>query len=255
MLEHFLLLPAWNIRYLNEHSHQFWCIICYLEYGFIGGLPLAPLDDDFKAYTQQIKDLKLELHLIAASGIRQMLMKLLGRDDDHSTLDGSIFKMDDALKVDGMAPSARRQSIVLAFWVGDYISVVRQIEEYKAHKGYFEKTLSSAYNVPSLIFNCAVACFAAFEQTKRRKYLAWARYFSSKIHAWANKKNPNVVHQSLFLKAESKSRKSSGFANAVRLYKESILISGRQGVLHDQALGNERLGELYLRNALVSDAR
>lgn len=104
------------------------------------------------------------------------------------------------------------------------------------------------------MFNCAVACFAAFQLTKRRKYKRWANYFSKKIHTWCKKGNPNVVHCSSFLKAESMALKKSRFSETVKLYKDSIRQAGRQGVLHDQALAHERLGQFYYQQDFITDS-
>ena len=100
-----------------------------------------------------------------------------------------------------------------------------------------------------------MASFIGFEQKKRRKYLKWAKYFSRSIFGWAKKGNPNCVHYVPLLRAENATRRKNGFAEAVKNYKEAILLAGRQGVLHECGLGHERLGNLYFRCDLINDSR
>jgi tetratricopeptide (TPR) repeat protein len=91
-------------------------------------------------------------------------------------------------------------------------------------------------------------------KSKKLKYKRLALAYSKQLKVWARKGNPNVVHYVSFINAEIKSWSKASFPDSVKLFKEAITLAREQGILHDQALANERLGDLYLHHKLESDA-
>lgn len=62
-----------------------------------------------------------------------------------------------------------------------------------------------------------------------------------------------MQHLAALLKAELAATKKQSKA-AVESFEQAILMAGRQGISHDQALANERLGDYYGSLNRMSDA-
>ncbi|CAB9499314.1 Transcriptional regulator [Seminavis robusta] len=236
-----------------------WSIMVYLEIGYHQGLPLDMLERDCKVYIQQMKDLQQEQIAWASRAVWQLVLNQSGMEEDASDLNGQAFNWDELFSCSDDSHSnakghAKRMRLDNAFWNGDFKRMVELIEEFDAHKGFFDKQFTGAYGLPPLHFHCGLACHVEYQRTGKKKFKNMAQIHSSKIADWAKKSNPNVVHYAKILEAEKISTKKKMFPEAVKLYKEAILLAGRSGFRHIQALGNERLGDFYARHELASDA-
>ena len=99
----------------------------------------------------------------------------------------------------------------------------------------------------------SLSLFAAYGQTRKRKYLRLGRAFRSRIKGWVREKNPNVQHYILLVDAELLASKKK--MSAVKKFEEGILLAARAGYQNDAALGNERLGAFFKSMGQEEDAR
>ena len=236
----------------GDPESAFWSIFCYIDICFNLGVPLALLEKDCRRYTQQMKDLKQEKICLTTSLVWQLIANMLGRTDDLSELDGEAFSRDENV-LESDVGHVNRMRIATSFWSGDFQKTVKWVEETGAHKGVLDKVFVGSYGLPPLHFQCAIACIAVFCDTKKSKYKTMALFHAKKIETWRKKGNPNVVHFDRLVQAELLSLKKN-FPKSVEMFKDAITLTGRQGILHVQALANERLAEFYLRHDLKSDA-
>ncbi|CAB9520243.1 Transcriptional regulator [Seminavis robusta] len=256
-----MLVDGYNVGLRSgDVESAMWSIFSYLDFGFYNGLPLAMIEKDCAVYTQQMNELGQSKHAIYLRCLWQLVLNLLGKEDNNmAELNGSVLNLKEELakadKAMGVRAQVNRQRLVNAFWSGDFVKTCKLIEETGAHKGSFYEAFAGSYVMPQLHFNLGLAFFAAFKQTKKLKYKRMANAHAKKIYDWAKNGNPNVVHSALLLQAESKSLQKAKFPETIKLYKEAILLAGRQGFLHDQALANERIGEFYVSHGLDTDAQ
>ena len=237
-----------------------WMILTYLESGFHSGLPLVPLENDLHAYTQQMSDLKQEKVGIPCMALWQVVSNLLGHSDKWSELETVFGKRLETVfgeceQSEDIKGFVQRYRMTNAFWCGDYEKVFAIMEANGVNTGEWDRTFMCSFILlPALHFHCAIACFALFHQTKTKKYKKIGLHQAKIAKGLSKWGNPCLKHFILFVDAEKEACKKKSFGKAVTLYKETILLAGEHRILHDQALGNERLGELYLRHQLESDA-
>ena len=193
-----LLLEAHEVGLLSgDVDHAAWAANGYLEMCFYTGNSLVSLDKEFGVYLRQLKELGTDAACLNMTMMRQAIRNIMGRDEgDHSILKGAIF---DAVKAeeDMKQPIAgasktttttytnmNRLKIEVAFWAGDYSSVLQIASECRAHKGSFEKELIGVYSVAGpLNFHIALAAFATYSKTKEKRHKKLAYHFAKKIKA------------------------------------------------------------------------
>lgn len=74
-----------------------------------------------------------------------------------------------------------RLKIEVAFWAGDYSSVLQIASECRAHKGSFEKELIGVYSVAGpLNFHISLAAFATYSKTKEKRHKKLAYHFAKR---------------------------------------------------------------------------
>mmetsp|Transcript_14015 Transcript_14015/g.25132 ORF Transcript_14015/g.25132 Transcript_14015/m.25132 type:complete len:118 (+) Transcript_14015:2-355(+) len=66
------------------------------------------------------------------------------------------------------------------------------------------------------------------------------------IRSWMKKGNPNCLHLDTLLDAE-KARLKSNRHDAIKAYESAIVLAARRGMIHEQALANERYADFLLR--------
>ncbi|CAB9496829.1 Transcriptional regulator [Seminavis robusta] len=236
----------------GDAVNALWSIFCYLESGFHMGVPLGILEKDCLAYVQQMVDLKQDKISLPTRAVWQMILTMRGRPEDWAPL----LRIAERADTDGNSKShIERLHLHSTFWAGDYQKTVKLIEKHNVYKGEFDKIFHGAHAMPSLHMNCAVAFFALYAETKKNKYKQMAAFHSKKIKAWSKNGNPNICRYFCFVRAEQAALDKNPFPEAVKLFKEAILLSEQQSVPHDRALAHERLAALYIRHGLTSDAQ
>ena len=113
----------------------------------------------------------------------------------------------------------------------------------KGHDFYASSNFSHP-TIPMYCFISGLSCFAAFAETKKKKYLKVAKIQQKKLKTWMDNGNPNVNHYVAFLEAESAACQKK--AVAVDLYTTAIQQAAQDEQVHLAALASERLGEFHL---------
>jgi hypothetical protein len=88
--------------------------------------------------------------------------------------------------------------------------------------------------------------FALFKSTRRRRYRRWGLASMRKIESFLRGGNVNCHPMLLLLRAEHATIDGRKRDDVQRAFDDAIIVSGRLGCLHNQALGNERAGVYFL---------
>jgi hypothetical protein len=124
------------------------------------------------------------------------------------------------------------------------------------HVELINKVLLGQYASIVSRFVTSLACFVMVRRNgaSRRKYLPVAMKNLEFIRTWSVKGNPNTQHYLALLRAEKADCKGKT-EKASSLYKQAILLAGRCGCIHDQAMASERLASFYLKTGDVVSAK
>jgi hypothetical protein len=95
-------------------------------------------------------------------------------------------------------------------------------------------------------------CFAKARETGKKKYTKLGMRFLQQIKTWCRRGCPHSEHYVYLLEAE-KASISGKKDKTIEKYRSSILLSGRQGIIHDRALANECLGKFYMQQGEEED--
>jgi hypothetical protein len=98
---------------------------------------------------------------------------------------------------------------------------------------------------PRLLFQGMIA-FALFKSTRQRRYLKWGVASMKKMESFLRGGNVNCHHMLLLLRAEHASIVSKNQDDVQRAFDDAVILSEKFGVLHNQALANERAGMYFL---------
>jgi hypothetical protein len=234
-------------------------IMCYLRMVFYTGGVLGKVVRDFDVYRDQIHELGQYKTEFMTHMLSQVVDDLVSGDHyNNSALDGSYFikqHFDKCLEKtnDEHALSHYHHCFIsLAFWKGDYETVIRVMEETNLHR---ENNLDpGCYVKMPFYFHIALSGQLFARQTGNKKYAAIARKIcKNNISACVKSENPNVLLYELLVKAETEVGKQNLLA-AERFYDSAILFTQRRGFTNDLALAHELKAKSMLAHGNMDDA-
>ena len=186
----------------------------------------------------------------------QSLYNLSGKSGNTSTLTGSVVDQDECLKLyqrrkdAQMIAHVHRRPLFLACYFAEYdLGAEIALKEGDATM----QGLISQISVPVIAFAGSLCCYVKARKTRNRTYKRHAKKYHRLIKKWSAQ-NPNCVHYLTILNAEKAVLKGKT-REAVVLYENAILTTGRSGLIHDQALANERLAELHMEQNMMSQSK
>ena len=202
-------------------------------------------------YGKQMKDLKRDQAFYFCKCMRQMYLNLMGRnnEDDPTSLVGDSMTKEDLEHCENSTPVLRGAvHTYYSFLLTAYGDHVRHADlAIELGHDYLIKTIVGASSNMRDVFLKGVSCFAAAQQTGKKKYLKIAQLLRAKIQRWQDMGNPTVKHYKSLLDAEAMAIKGKKVSrDVIELYEIAIAQSSRGGYRHDAALASERLGEYFL---------
>jgi hypothetical protein len=225
-----------------------WSIYHWLLYKYYIGSPLESLEADMLMYLKQMKVLKRDQAAYVTKVLRQLVLNLLGREnvDNPTRFSGTsltekeveLFRQNPFI---GASIFSLRGMLYTFF--GEYVYFADMVLKV-GHDHYQKVHVGSANNMWDT-FNKGVSCFAAAQETGKRKYFKMGQIFRSKINKWLDMGNPNVKQYGLILDAERLAFQGKKY-DAIKRYEAAILLSARGGYQQDAALATQRFGEFYL---------
>lgn len=217
----------------------FWNIYFFLEFSIWSGATLAPIYSDFMTYMLQAEDYDAQKSLAAMKITSHMVARLRGLADESDEVhleELCSFKGGETLEC-----VLRRTQMYVACILGEHQKAADMSLEWHAK---IMKLLPGQANTMETTFISALSCFAVSRRSNDKKYLKHARACMQKIKGWVAKGCPNCVAHEALLDAENYAVKKKRWT-ALGRYEVAALLAGRRGLLHIQALVNERFA-IYL---------
>jgi hypothetical protein len=236
-------------RWNRDTESAMWCIYHWLLYKYYIGSPLESVEADTLLYLKQMKVLKRGQTTYVTKVLRQLVLNLLGRENvDNPTrfLGTSLTEKEFELIRQNHFIYASFFSLhgILYTFFGEYVHYANIILKV-GHDHYQKAHVGSANNMWDTFIK-GVSCFAAAQETGKKKYFKMGQIFRAKINKWLDMGNPNVKQFGLLLDAECLAFQGKKY-DAIKKYEAAILLAARGGYQQDAALATQRFGEFYLR--------
>lgn len=244
----------------------FYCVGFYVEFCLWTAVELTSLHADCATYLQQMDDYDSLKHAAFLNTTRHMISRLIGFTDDSDEGDYEALFLE---KNDiPMMCALRRAQIYVGCFLGDHQKVADLCLEWQP---IIKETLISQVSILEITFASSLSCMALLRQSDGRgprKYMKMAAKCKQQIKSYVAKSCPNSVarkyrgrpiacvlryhgsHIPLFwfmnntdaalLDAEWAVLKKEKGDLRVK-YEQAVLLAGRRGLTHLQALANERL--------------
>lgn len=249
VFQYLFCLRANTLCRSRDTESAMWSIYSWLTYKYILGSSLDALDADSLMYLKQMDSLKRDQAVYLTKALRQVVLNLLGRNnaENPTRLSGASFSEEDFARFKDSSffgPMFFVYHGILFTYFGEYVHYADLVM--KLDHAHFQKAHVASPNNLWDTFLKGVCCFAAAQETGKKKYAKMGQIFRAKIKSWLDVGNPNVKHYSSLLDAEAKAFNGNKFS-AINNYEVAVLLAARGGYLHDAALASERLGSFYLK--------
>eukprot|EP00977_Amphora_coffeiformis_P007798 scaffold1697_cov180-Amphora_coffeaeformis.AAC.34 len=227
---------------------------CYSMFYFESGLNLKPLRIDIKKTCDMLRDFDSQRWLLIIEPFLQFLHNLMGMSPDPIVLTGDVMNQDAAINVCVQSNDSRAIHIInlhrmlLAYIFNDYVLAVTMSTTLLPSED------PMAMFCTRLLFE-GLAHFAVAIETGRSASTRKGRLILRRIKHIQSKGCPNVFHFIALLGAEEatlSTARSLEFPNIQMAYDRAIRAAGRLGILHIQAISNERAGLFCLRQNEIS---
>eukprot|EP00977_Amphora_coffeiformis_P001051 scaffold220_cov169-Amphora_coffeaeformis.AAC.31 len=230
----------------------FYCAAFYVEFCLWTGVELTSLYTDCTTYLRQMEDYEALKHAAFLNTTRHMIARLVGYTNGSEEEDfEALFQEKNDIP---MMCALRRAQIYVGCYLGEHQKVADFCLEWQP---IIAEALISQVSILEITFASSLSCMALARQRKGRvprKYINMAAKCRKKIKAYLAKSCPNCVARMLnmpFVSSEPDTDEAlldaewsvlkTKKGNFKKKYEQAVLLAGRRGLTHLQALANERL--------------
>ena len=229
-------------------------IMIWIQTKFRMGTPLVELDANCRLYSQQLRNLKRDQALCPILVQWQLIRNMINSDKaDPGCLIGDVFTEENFQYFEhypGFEINFRAMECMGWTYLGRHIECSDRILKHGINE--FKDGFLALGKNTGVQYLRGVSCYAAAQETGKRKYARGAQLMRKQIKLWLKNGDPNITHYDNILDAEHLAYKGL-FNRAVKMYETAILFAGREGYLQDAALANERLALLHLHRLKDED--
>jgi len=234
----------------------FYSSIMYGFFYFHSGLPLPPLEKDMRKIEEMLVDFGFHTCCALLRPFLQFVQNLMGQSEKATVLTGNTMEQAESLRTSQTTYNRRSHQtiqmfrMILCYLFGDLHQAVML-----SHEMFFAIVEGpSPMLCPRLAFQ-ALIYFANAHVTGKSRYARRGRSYLRRLQKMLRRKCPNVFHFVALVEAEDLAfvyRKRKNTEALRRRYDKAIAAAGRLGILHIQALANERAGLFFLRKGEVT---
>lgn len=230
---------------MGDVAYAQWCIHFYLQHAQRAGKPLRLLEGDYAIYTRQMKETG-QMPVYATATVHwQAIQNLMGmyQAENVMELTGTVMVEKDFLKE--MVSSKNKAALTVVNNRKIYLGCLLGQHEAAANialamgEKFYVDSPGWPSGIDSFLFG-AVSCVSAYRETRKRKYLKYAKHQAKKLAGWMKVGSPNFAHWTLLLNAELTSLTESNRSQAGSLFQNAIIAAARMGRLSEHALIRER---------------
>ncbi|MBE9207707.1 AAA family ATPase [Nostoc sp. LEGE 06077] len=222
----------------------------YSFYSYFAGKNLTQLEPEVGSYCEALQYLKQNLTLTYTQMNRQVLLNLMGHNDNAVVLSGVAYNEQHHLplhETDGDRTGLALlwiNKLVVSYLFSEFEQAVEQAEQ--ARK-YLDAVLAFVY-IPIFHFYESLAQLAWFGQFSSPEQQPIPKYIATnqeKLKYWATYAPMNFLHKFHLVEAE-RERVQGNKASAIDLYDLAIIGAKENGYVQEEALANELAAKFYL---------
>ncbi|KAG7347491.1 serine/threonine protein kinase [Nitzschia inconspicua] len=213
------------------------CVGFYVEFCFWTGVELTSLYTDCATYLQQMEDYEAMKHAGFLNCTRHMISRLIGFTDNSEEDDIEALYME--VNDMPMMCALRRAQIYVECFLGNHQRAADLGLEWQP---IIMERLISQVSIVEITFATSLSCMALLRQNNGRgprKYMKMGAKCRKQIKTYEAKLCPNCVAHAALLDAEWAVLKKEKGDLRVK-FEQAVLLAGRRGLTHLQALANER---------------
>ena len=217
----------------------------YGSHYFECGLNLKPLEVDMRKTCEMLTDFGSHTWLILTKPFLQFLQNLMGLSPDPLVLTGDVMNQDEATKQAIRSKNPRcihmihLHRMMLCYIFNDYDAALG------SSKGLIYAEWALFFFCTRLAFEGLTHFAVASQRMHQLRNLRKGRSILRRLKSFMSEGCPNVYHFITLLTAENLAltkKRCSDFSQVRNAYDHAIKTSGRLGILHIQAIANERAG-------------
>lgn len=213
-----------------------WC-----NHAFLSGKNLTTVAQDMKSYALQMTEYG---HYAVRSNlltIWQCVLNLMGRSDDPLSLTGEAMNQQEFIK------ESKENTMALSLMHVCRLMLAFTFREYELAATLAEKTRDVIHIFPGYAmvwvqaFYDGMTAFALAGKTGKKKWMVHGKNVKKKLKQWARYCPETFLSKFFLLRAEHYAAKGESMA-ALKSFDAAIVTAGRNGFIHEEALGYERAG-------------
>ncbi|CAB9528384.1 Transcriptional regulator [Seminavis robusta] len=225
----------------GELENPMWCIFNVFLFSFQAGVSLSKIEASIVQHLPEMEAKSLKMIVYCATSFLNLTLTLMGRStnvENGTETDEAMSEVPVAILI------AAAGTRIKQGYFGDYESCA----ESGLKAGSDVRKASPGGPIPVMdMCVCALSCYIMAQRTGKSKYTREAKSIHKTFKGWAKQGNPNIMHWTLLLDAESAALSGKKKKKVViEKYESAISLAKEGGYLHDAAIGSERLGEFML---------
>ncbi|MEB3340610.1 ATP-binding protein, partial [Okeania sp.] len=246
------LLEAYKIGLeTGDLEYAAYSILHYCGYSYLAGISLDQLQQEIENYSNSLKQLKQENNYYYNQIYYQVVLNLLGYEENPELLSGKAFNEEkfipfyENIKDRYGLFQIYFNKLILSYLLGNF----QQSKDYVARaEEYVEGGVTGFFYFPVYCFYSSLALLAFYPNSKVAeldKILEKVTAYGEKMKFWAQHAPTNYSHKYYLIEAE-KQRILGNKIAAIEAYEQAIALATENKYIQEAALANELSAKFYL---------
>ena len=231
----------------------------YSYYSYFAGIELLKIEQDISKYNDAIRKLGQKAYLFMNQRSWQVVLNLMGYNEDPTILTGDVFDEERMLK---LYQEENNRAGTCGLYLNKLILcyLFQQYDRAANHAGNAEKHLAALIGmVPFAVFHfydslAQLALFSETPQTNQKNIFRKVAKNQKKMKKWAHHAPMNYLHKWQLVEAE-RARVLGKDEKAMAFYDQAIAGAKENQYIQEEALANELAAKFYLEKGETDTAR
>ncbi len=232
---------------------------CYSYYSYFAGIELITIEQNASRYNDAIKKLEQKTFLFYNQRAWQVILNLMGYNEDPAILTGDVF---DETRILNLYQKENDRSGICSLYL-DKLILCYLFQQYDlaAHNAkHAEKHLVALTGMaPFAVFHfydslAQLALFSGTPKTNQKRILRKAAKNQKMMKNWAFHAPMNYLHKWQLVEAE-RARVLGKDEKAIAFYSQAIAGAKENQYIQEEALANELAAKFYLEKGKVKTSR
>ena len=226
-----------------------WSLVVYCTNSYLIGKELRKLEREIGIDSKIVEKLKQHTALNYLKITHQVLLNLISKEDNFSSLVGKVY--DEEKMLSSYQKAKDRTAIFSLYYHKLYLAYIfQEYEEALDYTVYAEQNLDGVrgqFVIPNFYFYDSLIKLALFSQNpqKYKHFLKKVTGNQKQMKQWADRAPMNYQHKYCLVQAEL-NRVKGNKEKAANLYESAISLAKKHEYIHEEALAYELAAKFYL---------